>query len=64
MSKSNPIPESESDEPAPPSSPYAAEFGLNAGWVEEIEDQYRVDARSSRSSWRLAASSRTLHATS
>ena len=40
------------DEPIPPRSPYLAQFGINAGWIEEeIEDQYRVDASSVDSSW-------------
>jgi 2-oxoglutarate dehydrogenase E1 component len=41
----------EADDPLPPSSPYHERFGINAGWVEELEDQYRVDARSVDSSW-------------
>ncbi len=40
-----------SDEPTPPDSPYLEQFGINAGWVEEIEDQYRIDARSVDESW-------------
>jgi 2-oxoglutarate dehydrogenase E1 component len=41
----------DSDEPAPPDSPYFDRFGINAGWVEELADQYRVDARSMDESW-------------
>jgi len=43
--------EAELDEPTPPDSPYLERFGINAGWVEEIQDQYRVDARSVDESW-------------
>ena len=39
------------DEPTPPDSPYLANFGINAGWVEEVEDQYRVDPCSVDESW-------------
>ena len=39
------------DAPRVPNSPYLERFGINAGWVEEIEDQYRVDARSVDESW-------------
>lgn len=39
------------DEPTPPDSPYLADFGINAGWVEEVEDQYRVDPCSVDESW-------------
>jgi 2-oxoglutarate dehydrogenase E1 component len=39
------------DEPRLPDSPYLERFGINAGWVEEIQDQYRVDARSVDESW-------------
>ncbi len=44
-------PEVDSDAPTVPDSPYLARFGINAGWVEEIEDQFRVDARSVDASW-------------
>ena len=40
-----------SDEPQAPDSPYLEQFGINAGWVEEIEDQFRVDSRSVDESW-------------
>ena len=40
-----------SDEPVAPDSPYLERFGINAGWVEEIEDQFRVDAGSVDGSW-------------
>ena len=43
--------ESESDEPQAPDSPYLERFGINAGWVEEIQDQYRIDTRSVDESW-------------
>ena len=39
------------DAPQAPNSPYLERFGINAGWVEEVEDQYRVDARSVDESW-------------
>ena len=39
------------DAPRIPDSPYLERFGINAGWVEEIQDQYRVDARSVDESW-------------
>ncbi|MCR9098076.1 MAG: 2-oxoglutarate dehydrogenase E1 component [bacterium] len=45
--------EAELDEPVAPDSPYLQQFGINAGWVEEVEDQYRVDARSVDESWRV-----------
>ena len=41
----------DADEPQPPDSPYLERFGINAGWVEEVHDQYRVDARSVDESW-------------
>ncbi|MBJ19328.1 MAG: 2-oxoglutarate dehydrogenase E1 component [Deltaproteobacteria bacterium] len=44
-------PETDPDEPVAPDSPYLAGFGINAGWVEELEDQYRVDAHSVDESW-------------
>ncbi|MEM9174873.1 MAG: hypothetical protein AAGC67_06535, partial [Myxococcota bacterium] len=50
-SPSNPNPDAASDEPTPPESRYLDQFGINAGWVETIEDQYRVDARSVDESW-------------
>jgi 2-oxoglutarate dehydrogenase E1 component len=40
-----------SEEPLPPDSPYLARFGINAGWVEEAREQFRVDARSLDESW-------------
>jgi len=43
--------EPESDEPELPNSPYLERFGINAGWVEELEDQFRVDSRSVDASW-------------
>jgi 2-oxoglutarate dehydrogenase E1 component len=43
--------EADADEPLVPDSPYLEQFGINAGWVEELEDQYRVDARSVDESW-------------
>jgi len=46
-----PGPESELDEPKPPDSPHFESFGINAGWVEEIESQYQVDAGSVDESW-------------
>ena len=39
------------DAPPVPNSPYLERFGINAGWVEEIQDQFRVDARSVDESW-------------
>jgi 2-oxoglutarate dehydrogenase E1 component len=39
------------DAPQVPNSLYLERFGINAGWVEEVEDQYRVDARSVDESW-------------
>ncbi|HIF93751.1 MAG: 2-oxoglutarate dehydrogenase E1 component [Myxococcales bacterium] len=39
------------DEPQAPDSPYLERFGINAGWVEEVHDQFRVDARSVDESW-------------
>ncbi|MFK7894825.1 MAG: 2-oxoglutarate dehydrogenase E1 component [Myxococcota bacterium] len=39
------------DEPQAPDSPYLEQFGINAGWVEEIEDQFRVDSASVDESW-------------
>jgi 2-oxoglutarate dehydrogenase E1 component len=39
------------DAPRVPNSRYLERFGINAGWVEEVEDQYRVDARSVDESW-------------
>ena len=41
----------ESDEPQVPNSPYLERFGINAGWVEEVHDQFRVDSRSVDESW-------------
>ncbi len=41
----------EEDEPKAPDSPYLEQFGINAGWVEEIEDQFRVDSQSVDASW-------------
>jgi len=35
----------------PPSSPYLGRFGINAGWVEEIHDRFRIDSRSVDESW-------------
>ncbi len=43
--------ELDSDAPPVPDSLYLERFGINAGWVEEIQDQYRVDARSVDESW-------------
>ncbi len=43
--------EEELAEAVPPDSPYLERFGINAGWVEELEDLYRVDARSVDESW-------------
>jgi 2-oxoglutarate dehydrogenase E1 component len=43
--------ELDSDAPKVPDSRYLEQFGINAGWVEEIQDQYRVDARSVDESW-------------
>ncbi len=43
--------EADPDEPVAPNSRYLERFGINAGWVEEIEDQFRVDARSVDESW-------------
>ncbi len=39
------------DSPSVPNSPYLERFGINAGWVEEIQDQFRIDARSVDESW-------------
>jgi 2-oxoglutarate dehydrogenase E1 component len=39
------------DEPQVPNSPYLERFGINAGWVEEVHDQFRVDVRSVDESW-------------
>ncbi|HEB91106.1 MAG TPA: 2-oxoglutarate dehydrogenase E1 component [Deltaproteobacteria bacterium] len=39
------------DEPEVPDSPFIEEFGINAGFVEELHDRYRVDARSVDESW-------------
>ncbi len=40
------------DEPQPPQTRYLEQFGINAGWVEEVvEAQYRIDERSVDSSW-------------
>ncbi|HPG25009.1 MAG TPA: thiamine pyrophosphate-dependent enzyme, partial [Myxococcota bacterium] len=39
------------DEPRPPDSVYLERFGINAGWVEEVHDQFRIDARSVDESW-------------
>jgi 2-oxoglutarate dehydrogenase E1 component len=54
----------ESEEPQPPDSAYHERFGINAGWVEEVHDQFRVDARSVDESWSIefggAASRRTV----
>ena len=44
----------ESDEPQRPSSKHFDDFGVNAGWVEEVESQYRVDHRSVDDSWASA----------
>lgn len=41
----------EEEEPQAPDSPYLEQFGINAGWVEEIEDQFRVDSQSVDASW-------------
>ncbi len=41
----------EDDEPIAPDTPYLAQFGVNAGWVEEVEDRFRVDPSSVDSSW-------------
>jgi 2-oxoglutarate dehydrogenase E1 component len=39
------------DEPQPPNSPYLERFGINAGWVEEVHDQFRIDSHSVDESW-------------
>ena len=39
------------EEPPAPDSLYLERFGINAGWVEEVHDQFRVDARSVDESW-------------
>ena len=44
-------PESDSDEAQAPESAHFERFGINAGWVEEVEDQYRIDSRSVDQSW-------------
>ena len=43
--------EEDLDEPKPPDSPHFETFGINAAWVEELEGQYRIDARSVDESW-------------
>ncbi len=43
--------DADQDEPVAPDSPYLAQFGINAGWVEDLEDQYRIDAHSVDESW-------------
>ena len=50
-SRTNPAQDPDGDEPQAPDSKYLERFGINAGWVEEIEDQYRVDQRSVDESW-------------
>jgi 2-oxoglutarate dehydrogenase E1 component len=48
------------DEPRPPETPYLAQFGINAGWVEEVvEDRFRLDPDSVDASWVEALSGRT-----
>jgi 2-oxoglutarate dehydrogenase E1 component len=44
----------ESEEPEPPSSAFYADFGINAGVVEEIHDRYQVDPGAVDESWRSA----------
>jgi 2-oxoglutarate dehydrogenase E1 component len=39
------------DEVQAPDSQHFESFGINAGWVEELEDQYRIDSRSVDQSW-------------
>ncbi len=39
------------DEPQAPQSRYLDSFGINAGFVEEVEAQYRIDERSVDESW-------------
>lgn len=41
----------ETDEPQAPRSRYLERFGINAGWVEEVEAQYRIDDHSVDASW-------------
>jgi 2-oxoglutarate dehydrogenase E1 component len=43
--------EPEDDGIRPPDSPHFEDFGINAGWVEEVEDQFRIDSRSVDQSW-------------
>jgi 2-oxoglutarate dehydrogenase E1 component len=43
--------ESEYDDVIAPESPHFERFGINAGWVEELEDQYRIDSQSVDQSW-------------
>ena len=40
-----------SEAPEAPDSPHFERFGINAGWVEELEGQYNVDAGSVDESW-------------
>jgi len=58
-------PEADDEEVLAPDSPHFENFGINAGWVEEIEDQFRIDSRSVDESWAEefggVLSSRELH---
>ena len=47
------------DEPASPRSDFYAEFGINAGVVEEIHDRYQVDPGAVDESWRKAFQGRS-----
>jgi 2-oxoglutarate dehydrogenase E1 component len=47
------------DEPAAPRSDFYAEFGINAGVVEEIHDRYQVDPGAVDESWREAFQGRS-----
>ncbi len=45
-----PDPDEEPDEPTPPESPFA-DFGINAGFVEDIHETYQVDPAAVDESW-------------
>ncbi|MCH2187973.1 2-oxoglutarate dehydrogenase E1 component, partial [Myxococcota bacterium] len=42
------------DEPRPPQSPYYPEYGINAGFVEEIHDRFQADPGAVDPSWSSA----------
>ena len=43
--------QSDGDEPQAPQSRYLDSFGINAGFVEEVEAQFRIDEGSVDPSW-------------